>query len=48
MEVLRAAAALSSREMIDTVNSRLLTFTAGAPQSDDIAMVAVRRTESPA
>jgi len=42
VEVLRAAAALPSREVIDTVNSRLLGFTAGAPQSDDITMLAVR------
>jgi phosphoserine phosphatase RsbU/P len=41
-EVLGAAAALPSHEMIDAVNSRLLAFTAGAPQSDDITMVAVR------
>jgi sigma-B regulation protein RsbU (phosphoserine phosphatase) len=42
VDVLRTAAALRSREMIDTVSSRLLAFTAGAPQSDDITMVAVR------
>ncbi len=43
LEVLREAATLPSREMIDTVNSRLMAFTAGAPQSDDITMMAIRR-----
>jgi serine phosphatase RsbU (regulator of sigma subunit) len=43
LEVLREAAALPSRKIIDVVNSRLMAFTAGAPQSDDITMVAVRR-----
>jgi len=42
-EVLRDAATLCSRGIIDSVNSRLLAFTAGAPQSDDITMVSVRR-----
>jgi serine phosphatase RsbU (regulator of sigma subunit) len=42
-DVLRDAAKLPSREIIDKVNSRLLAFTAGAPQSDDITMVSVRR-----
>jgi serine phosphatase RsbU (regulator of sigma subunit) len=41
--VLREAAALPSCEIIDTVNSRVMAFTTGAPQSDDITMVAVRR-----
>ena len=43
LDVLHEAGALPSREMIDMVNSRLMAFTAGAPQSDDITMVAVRR-----
>ena len=43
LEVLREAAALPSREIIETVNSRLMAFTAGAPQSDDITMMAIRR-----
>jgi sigma-B regulation protein RsbU (phosphoserine phosphatase) len=43
LEVLREVAEFPSREMIDVVNSRLMAFTAGAPQSDDITMVAVRR-----
>jgi serine phosphatase RsbU (regulator of sigma subunit) len=43
VEVLRGAAALPSREIIGMVNSRLMAFTAGAPQSDDITTVAVRR-----
>jgi serine phosphatase RsbU (regulator of sigma subunit) len=42
-EVLRGAAALPSRDVIGTVNAQLLAFTAGAPQSDDITMVVVRR-----
>jgi sigma-B regulation protein RsbU (phosphoserine phosphatase) len=44
VEVLRGGARLLSREIIDTLNARLLAFTAGAPQSDDITMVAVRLT----
>lgn len=43
LEVLREAAALPSREIIETVNSHVMAFTAGAPQSDDITMVAIRR-----
>ena len=43
LEVLGEAAELPSHEIIDMVNSRLMAFTAGAPQSDDITMVAVRR-----
>jgi serine phosphatase RsbU (regulator of sigma subunit) len=42
-EVLSDAAKLPCRDIIDSVNSRLLAFTAGAPQSDDITMVCVRR-----
>lgn len=42
VDVLRETAALPSREVIDTVNSRLVAFSAGAPQSDDITMVGVR------
>jgi serine phosphatase RsbU (regulator of sigma subunit) len=30
--------------MIDAVNLRLLAFTAGAPQSDDITLLAVKWT----
>jgi serine phosphatase RsbU (regulator of sigma subunit) len=30
------------REVVDSVNAHLLSFTAGAPQSDDITMAAVR------
>jgi sigma-B regulation protein RsbU (phosphoserine phosphatase) len=41
--VLREAGALPSREMIDSVNSSVMAFTAGAPQSDDITMIAIRR-----
>jgi len=44
VEALRGAAQMLSREIIDTLNARLLAFTAGAPQSDDITMVAVRLT----
>jgi serine phosphatase RsbU (regulator of sigma subunit) len=44
IEVLRDAAALPAREVVDKVHTRLLAFTAGAPQSDDITMVSVRRT----
>lgn len=43
VKVLRDAPRLPSREIIDGVNARLLAFTAGAPQSDDITMVCVRR-----
>jgi sigma-B regulation protein RsbU (phosphoserine phosphatase) len=43
LHALREAAGLPSREMIDRVSSRLIAFTVGAPQSDDITMVAIRR-----
>jgi serine phosphatase RsbU (regulator of sigma subunit) len=43
LEILREAAGLSSRQIIDSVSSRLMAFTAGAQQSDDITMVAVQR-----
>ncbi len=40
--VLREAIGLPSKEIIGRVTEQLLSFTAGAPQSDDITMVAVR------
>jgi sigma-B regulation protein RsbU (phosphoserine phosphatase) len=43
MGVLRQARALPARDIIQAVTSRLLAFTAGAQQSDDITMLAVRR-----
>jgi len=43
VEILSGAARLSPRQIVDTMNARLLAFTAGAPQSDDITMVCVRR-----
>lgn len=43
LQVLRDAATLPSSAIIDMVNSHLMAFTAGAPQSDDITMVVVRR-----
>jgi sigma-B regulation protein RsbU (phosphoserine phosphatase) len=45
VEVLCHVARRSPREIIDTLNARLLAFTAGAPQSDDITMICVRRTD---
>ena len=33
------------RDLIGSVDASLLAFAAGAPQSDDITMVAVRRTQ---
>lgn len=42
MAVLKSAAGLSPRALIDEVNGQLKAFCAGAPQSDDITMVAVR------
>jgi sigma-B regulation protein RsbU (phosphoserine phosphatase) len=39
---LRSCAALTSRETIERVLARVLEFTAGAPQSDDITMLCVR------
>lgn len=43
VDALRSARRLLSREIIDMVNARLLAFTAGASQSDDITMVCLRR-----
>jgi sigma-B regulation protein RsbU (phosphoserine phosphatase) len=40
---LRHNMALPCREMIDRLTHELLAFTAGAPQSDDITMLAIRR-----
>jgi serine phosphatase RsbU (regulator of sigma subunit) len=40
---LRQNMALPCREMIDRLTHELLAFTAGAPQSDDITMLAIRR-----
>jgi sigma-B regulation protein RsbU (phosphoserine phosphatase) len=42
VEVLRGMGCVPSRDIISTVSSELLAFTAGAPQSDDITMLAVR------
>jgi serine phosphatase RsbU (regulator of sigma subunit) len=41
--VLTDAASCSCRDLISNVHARVLDFTAGAPQSDDITMMAVRR-----
>ena len=43
VDALRCATPLPSREIIDCMSGQLLAFTAGAPQSDDITMVCVRR-----
>ncbi len=40
---LRAAGSLGCREIIDRVTRELVAFTAGAPQSDDITMLSIRR-----
>src|SRR5208337_3816757 len=40
---LRDNLSLACREMIDRVTRELLAFTAGAPQSDDITMLSIRR-----
>ena len=42
--VLRGGALSPCRDLIGSVDASLLAFAAGAPQSDDITMVAVRRT----
>jgi phosphoserine phosphatase RsbU/P len=42
VDVLRGTGCVPSRDIISTVSSELLAFTAGAPQSDDITMLAVR------
>jgi sigma-B regulation protein RsbU (phosphoserine phosphatase) len=39
---LRAAGSLSCRDILDCITRELLTFTAGAPQSDDITMLSLR------
>ncbi|MBI1787959.1 MAG: SpoIIE family protein phosphatase [Acidobacteria bacterium] len=39
---LRDAASLACRDILDRVTRELLTFTAGAPQSDDITMLSIR------
>ena len=41
--VLRGAATLGCRDIVSRVTSEILAFTAGAPQSDDITMVTLRR-----
>jgi serine phosphatase RsbU (regulator of sigma subunit) len=46
IEVLGDTPRLHSREIIEAVNARLLAFKAGAPQSDDVTMVCVRRTNA--
>ncbi|HTP88774.1 MAG TPA: GAF domain-containing SpoIIE family protein phosphatase [Bryobacteraceae bacterium] len=43
-KVLGLSATLPTREIVSTVNSEVLAFTAGAPQSDDITIMAVRRS----
>jgi serine phosphatase RsbU (regulator of sigma subunit) len=45
VEALCNAARRSPHEIIDTLNARLPALTAGAPQSDDITMICVRRTD---
>jgi serine phosphatase RsbU (regulator of sigma subunit) len=40
---LRHSISLGCREMIDRLTRELLAFTAGAPQSDDITMLSIRR-----
>jgi phosphoserine phosphatase RsbU/P len=40
---LRNSRSLCCREMIDRVTRQVLAFTAGAPQSDDITMLSIRR-----
>ncbi len=39
---LEGASSLASRHLIDRITGSLLTFTAGAPQSDDITMLTLR------
>ncbi len=43
VESLAAAAALPCEDILELVGTRLLSFTAGAPQSDDMTMLALRR-----
>jgi phosphoserine phosphatase RsbU/P len=47
---LRAAGSLPCRDIVDCITRDLLTFTAGAPQSDDITMLSLRmhRRDEPA
>jgi sigma-B regulation protein RsbU (phosphoserine phosphatase) len=40
---LRDSTSLACRDMIDRLTCELLAFTAGAPQSDDITMLCIRR-----
>ena len=40
---LRDSMSLPCREMIDRLSRDVLAFTAGAPQSDDITMLCIRR-----
>jgi serine phosphatase RsbU (regulator of sigma subunit) len=47
VEVLSSAASRPSREVVEMMHARLVDFTAGAPQSDDITMLSVRRTGLP-
>lgn len=42
LDVLQATASQPSRAVVESVNSHLLAFTAGAPQADDITMVTVQ------
>lgn len=42
IEALRAVAPLDCRGMVEQVTAKVLAFTTGAPQSDDITMVSVR------
>jgi sigma-B regulation protein RsbU (phosphoserine phosphatase) len=44
LSLLRETASMPSRDLIGTVSARLHEFTAGAAQSDDITMVAARRS----
>jgi serine phosphatase RsbU (regulator of sigma subunit) len=45
---LRAAGSLPCREILDCITRELLTFTDGAPQSDDITMLSLRLRGAPA
>ena len=40
---LAALKGASSRQIVDTVNARVKEFTDGAPQSDDITQLVIRR-----
>lgn len=43
-ESLRTHGSLACRDILDRITTELLAFTAGAPQSDDITMLSIRRT----